>query len=226
MIHIIKKLAFFAPCLKEAYQKQRIAHYLEKNSKKIAEYKQWEEFQKLLNPNVPSGKIISYSPLVLGYADRPVLYRDEAAEELGKFLNRKIAPEEMVLCGLENNFLNRDLNVAFFTTVWLYQKTYFAELGVSFGKKCSKIGFLDERMFHIEPLQNGCAPRAINISYYGSKFYALPHCSLYYMAEDNDIKPLMLIDYGKGSRKMTKTLETYTKKVSYAEILAAAKKSD
>ena len=226
MTHIIKKLTFLTQSLKEAYQKQRIAHYLEKNSKKIAEYKQWEELQKFLNPNIHSGKVIRYSPLILGYADRPVLYRDEAAEELGKFLNKKIAPEEMLLCGLENNFLNSNIRTAFFTTAWLYQKAYFVELGVSIGKKRSKIGFLDDRMFHIQPLQNDCAPRAINISYYGFKFYAFPHCSLSYLAENGDIKPVRLINYSKEGGRISEILETYTEKVSYAEILAAAKKSD
>ena len=118
MTNIIRKISFFAQNLKEAYREQRIAFHLEKNTKEIAKYKQWEELQKRLNPAVHSGKVINYSPLVLGYADCPILYREDAASALSKFLKKKIAPEEMVLSGLENNFLYSKFNIVFFTTVW------------------------------------------------------------------------------------------------------------
>lgn len=224
MTNIIRKISFFAQNLKEAYREQRIAFHLEKNTKEIAKYKQWEELQKRLNPAVHSGKVINYSPLVLGYADCPILYREDAASALSKFLKKKIAPEEMVLSGLENNFLYSKFNIVFFTTVWLYQNTYFAELGTTLGKKRSKLGFLDSRMYHIQPLQPLCAPRAIIITYYGLSFNAMPHCSLYYAVENGDVKPLSLVSYGDGNEKNTEVIEIYKTKVSYAEILAAAKK--
>lgn len=224
MCHIIKKLSFFATSLKEAYQEQRIAYHVEQNTKKIAAYQAWEKRQKPIEPHYHADNVMNYRPLLLGYADKPVLYRAEAAAALEKILKKPVKPEEMVLSSLENNFLYSDLNSVFFTTVWLYQDSYFVELGVSFGKKCSKVGFLDKRMFDIETLASVCAPHAIIITYYGMRLNAMPHCSLYYVVENNDIKPLTLVSYGNGSGQITEVLETYKTQVSYAEILAAAKK--
>lgn len=224
MNHIIKKLSFFATSLKEAYQEQRIAYHVEQNTKKIAAYQAWEKCQKAIDPQHRVDRVMSYKPLLLGYADKPVLYRAEAAAALEKILKNPVKPEEMVLSSLENKFLYADLNSVFFTTVWLYQNSYFVELGVSIGKKRSKIGFLDKRMFDIEALASVCAPHAIIITYYGIRLNAMPHCSLYYVVENGDLKPLTLVCYGNEIGQNTEVLETYKTQVSYAEILAAAKK--
>ncbi len=224
MKHIIKKLSFFATSLKEAYQEQRIAYHLEHNTKKIAAYQEWEKRQKTIDPHHHADKAMNYEPLLLGYADKPVLYQAEAAAALEKFLKNPVRPEEMVLSSLESRFLHANLNSIFFTTVWLYQNSYFVELGVSIGKKRSKVGFLDKRMFDIEALGSGCAPHAVIITYYGIRLNAMPHCSLYYVVENNDLKPLTLVRYGNGTGQNTEVIETYKTRVSYAEILAATKK--
>ena len=224
MKNIIKKLSFFATGLKKACQEQRIAYHLEHNTKKIAAYQAWEKRQKAIDPLYRTDKVMNYKPLLLGYADKPVLYRTEAAAALESLLKKPVKLEEMVLSSLENKFLYSDLNSVFFTTVWLYQNSYFVELGVSIGKKRSKIGFLDKRMFDIEALCSVCAPHAIIITYYGMRLNAMPHCSLYYAVENGDLKPLTLVCYGNETGQNTEVIETYKTRVSYAEILAAAKK--